>query len=66
MADDRDRLFVIDRKRGPGGPVFYCDHELATKDKATGKMVPSMEIADESLESWLKRLKYGSAGLPKR
>ncbi|HYF14599.1 MAG TPA: hypothetical protein VD971_05935 [Phycisphaerales bacterium] len=57
---------MIDRKRGPGGPVFYCDHELATKDKATGKMVPSMEIADESLESWLKRLKYGSAGLPKR
>jgi hypothetical protein len=69
VADDgRGGYFAIDTTRTKEGdcPVVYFDHELADVDKKSGAITPNFEACDDTFAAWLKRVKNGSTGLPRR
>jgi hypothetical protein len=69
IADDgRGGYFALDTSRTKAGdcPVVYFDHELADVDKKSGAITPSFEPCDDTFAAWLKRVKNGSTGLPRR
>ncbi len=69
VADDgRGGYFALDTTRTKAGdcPVVYFDHELADVDKKSGAITPNFEACDETFAAWLKRVKNGSTGLPRR
>jgi hypothetical protein len=69
IADDgRGGYFALDTSRTKAGdcPVVYFDHELADVDKKSGAITPNFEPCDDTFAAWLKRVKNGSTGLPRR
>jgi hypothetical protein len=69
IADDgRGGYFALDTTRTKAGdcPVIYFDHELADVDKKSGAITPNFEPCDDTFAAWLKRVKNGSTGLPRR
>ena len=69
IADDgRGGYFALDTTRTKAGdcPVVYFDHELADVDKKSGAITPNFEPCDDTFAAWLKRVKNGSTGLPRR
>jgi hypothetical protein len=69
IADDgRGGYFALDTSRTKAGdcPVVYFDHELAEVDKKSGAITPNFEPCDDTFAAWLKRVKNGSTGLPRR
>jgi hypothetical protein len=47
-------------------PDICFDHELAAVDKKSGVVTPIFEACDDTFAAWLKRVKNGSTGLPRR
>jgi hypothetical protein len=47
-------------------PVVCFGHELADVDKKSSVVTTNFEACDDTFAAWLKRVKNGSTGLPRR